>query len=100
VEYLDVAQQRMAVDLHHEPAGAGGDGPGHIPVVPDDSDAGQFYGHPFRDDHVDVVEQGVGTDRDPCRGGLRLAQVDDRVAQQRNRRDLILEGLRPGSARQ
>ena len=75
VEYLDVAQQGMPVDLHYEPAGARGDGPCRIPVVPDDSDTGQFDGHPFRDDHVDVVEQGVGTDRDPVGGGLRLAQV-------------------------
>jgi hypothetical protein len=80
VKYLDVAQDGMAVDLYHEPAGARGNGPGHIPVVPDDSDTGQFYGYPFRDDHVNVVEQGVGTDRDPLRGGLRVAQVDDRVA--------------------
>jgi hypothetical protein len=88
----------MAVDLYHEPAGACWDGRGHVPVVSDDSNTGQFDGYPFGDDHVNVVEQGVGTDRDLLRGGLRLAQVDDRIAQQGNRGDLILEWLRPGSA--
>jgi DNA-binding MarR family transcriptional regulator len=33
VEYLDVAQHGMTVDLHCESAGARGEGPGHIPVA-------------------------------------------------------------------